>query len=130
MSDIITKATTKLDKELEKFKGGAAAKVVSKEVCATLKQFCSNENFAAAVVGCEKTLSDCCEAVVKGVKTGISDFEAYKKAAKFYFPKSKVSFLIEIKADGSVATADKSEKPQMPKKSETEAMQISLFGED
>jgi hypothetical protein len=100
MSEITNSAREKLNREEEGFKGGPKEKVIYKEVSKALQSFCENERFAQAVLKNPKTLSDCCKSVFTGWSgSGISDLEAYKRAAEFYFPKATVRFHMEICLD-------------------------------
>lgn len=99
MLEIVEQAKQKLAHETENFKGGQKEKVIYKEVAKTLFIFCETEEFARAVCNSEKTLSDCCTEILKNISGGISDFEAYKRAAQFYFPKATVRFNIEIQLE-------------------------------
>jgi len=74
--------------------------VVYKDVAKTLISFCDDERFARAIAESEKTLSDCCKAIMSDVgHSGISDLEVYKRAAEFYFPTATVLFKMEICLD-------------------------------
>ena len=46
------------------------------------------------------SFKDCMTAVCKGITTSISDFEAYSRAAVFYFPGAKVRFEMHIDLAG------------------------------
>ena len=54
-----------------------------------------DEEFAQAIVQ-GGSFQDCMKAVCKGIGTSISDFEAYSRAAAFFFPGSKVRFEMHI----------------------------------
>lgn len=94
---MIEQAIEKLDKELKSFKGDKYGDVIKNGVAAALKDFArQDDEFAQAIVQNDKTLSDCCEQIMKGVGTSISDNEVYKMAAHFYFPGAKVRFQMII----------------------------------
>ncbi len=97
-------AIEKIARELKTFKGDKYGEVIKNGVAAALKDFAQqDEEFAQAIVQNDKTLSECCAAIVKGVTTAISDNEAYKRAAQFYFPGACVFFQMKIElcpADG------------------------------
>lgn len=100
MSDIIKQAKQKLADEEKNFKGGQMETVVYKDVAKTLISFCDDERFSQAILESDKTLSDCCKAIMSDVKhTGISDLEVYKRTAEFYFPTATVLFKMEICLD-------------------------------
>ena len=102
MTLIIEQAKQKLAEEQKNFKGGRMETVVYKEVAKMLISFCDNERFASSIVASEKTLSDCCKAIlsdISGAGGGISDLETYKRAAEFYFPTATVLVRTEICLD-------------------------------
>lgn len=110
----------KLDAEKKKFKGGTPASAIKDSVYTTLIYFCEKEpEFAQAVEQSDKTLSDCCEACVKGCGNSISDLEVYKRAAKFYFETADVSFIMQIDLSGNNGHV----KPSTPAKA---ALNVSL----
>lgn len=71
-------------------------RVIGKHVAEKLLQFAENPTFGLKIQESESTLTDCCKHVLKNVTNHISDIEVYKKAAKFYFPKSDVEFTMNI----------------------------------
>lgn len=96
MAVINDQAKEKLKKELKEFEGSQKGKAVSKAVCETLIEFCNRNFFAQAIWDSEKTLSDCCKEITKGVGGSISDFELYAAAVKYYFPGAEVKCKMEI----------------------------------
>ena len=144
-------AIQKIDRELKEFKGGMKEKVVSSSIAKTMKTFCKNAAFAAAVLDKKKTLPDCVGEIMKGVGSSISDIEVYRKAAKYYFPGATVKFNMEIstgdritaaesdagESDGKISAAEpqavagKTNKPVQKTKTNSKAVkfQISLFDE-
>ena len=115
MSDIIKQAQEKLEKELKDFKGNQKSKAVSSHVAKTLHKFCETEKFASVVVAAVKTLSDCCMQITAGSGNYISDIEVYSKAAKFYFPDSKITFNMGISIEGQSATIDEKDIAEIAK---------------
>ncbi len=106
-----SEAIAKINKELAAYKGGPNAEVMKKDVADTLKRLCElNEEFAQAVVQ-GGSFADCMSAVeqkAKG-KRGMSDFDAYRVAAQFYFPGCVVGFQMQIhmsKYEAEAAAAD------------------------
>ena len=104
-------AVKKIDEELKSFKGDSKPKAVSSAVAIALKDFANQEpEFAEAIYQSDKTLSDCCTEIMKGVGQSISDIEVYKKAVGFYFPGADISFSMKIKVnpyeDGGSGTLD------------------------
>ena len=90
-------ALQKIDAELKAFKGANKETAVKTAVAAALRDFVKqDEEFAQAVVQCDKKLSDCCAHIMKGVGNSISDNEVYKRAAQFYFPGADVFFQMRI----------------------------------
>ena len=93
-TETIQKAIVKLDdKDQRKAVKDRKASAIYSSVVETLKNFCSqNVEFAEAILQTDRTVGDCCEAIVKNVGNSISDIEVYRRAAEFYFPGSKVEF--------------------------------------
>ena len=100
------KAIEKLDRELKAFHSSDnKAKAVKDAVADTLKMFCEqDEEFAQAIVQTDKTLSDCCESIMKKVGQSIEDIEVYKRAVNFYFAGAVINFKMTIDLIGSAAT--------------------------
>lgn len=93
-----TEAIQKIDKELAAYKGDRYGNAMKDYVAGTVKEFCEqNEEFAQAVVQ-GGTFADCMKAVTGKVKgQSISDLDACKAAAEFYFPGSEVEFHMTIR---------------------------------
>lgn len=88
-------AVERLNREIKDVKGQKEG-VMKHAVKESLLEFCrQNEEFAQAVVQ-GGSFSDCMAAVVKGVGSSISDIDAFRKAAGFYFEGAKVEFRMEI----------------------------------
>ena len=88
-------ATDRLKEEYKSVTGSKES-VMKGAVRDTLLEFCrQNEEFAQAVVQ-GGTFKDCMAAVAKGVGSSISDLEAYRRAASFYFDGAKVQFTMSI----------------------------------
>ena len=126
MSQIIKTAQEKIDKELKEFKGGNKEKIVSTHVAKTLKQFCQNVDFATSVNEKKGTLSDCCKTIMEKTGSSVSDIEVYRKAASFYFPKTKINFTMEIQLDMPERISTAKSYPKKESKS-NDSIQISLF---
>ncbi|MEG1998206.1 MAG: hypothetical protein RR051_07155, partial [Clostridiales bacterium] len=47
---------------------------------------------------------DCCEEIMKGVGSSISDLEVYRKAVQFYFPGADIQMKMTIDLCASVNT--------------------------
>lgn len=72
-------------------------KVMAGPVAEVLKEFCrQSDAFAKAVVE-GGSFHACMKEVAKGVGNHISDLDAYRKAALFYFPGASVEMTMTIK---------------------------------
>ena len=102
-------------------KGDKYVTVVKQPVHDALVSFCAqSEEFAQAVEQSDKSLSDCLATVVKGVGSTLSDIEAYRRAAEFYFPGCEVEMKLSIHM--SKYEADEPKKAQ-----EEKAINLSLI---
>ena len=89
-------ALKKLAAEKKSAKYDRCAQVMKNRVCETLENFCcQNEEFAQAVVQ-GGSFEECMKAVAKNCGSGISDLDAFRRAARFYFPGSEVRFQMSI----------------------------------
>lgn len=88
----------KLKKELSEIKGANRyVNAVKQEVYNAVMNFCGQSaEFAQAVEQSSKTFGQCCEAVVKNAGSSLSDIEAFRRAADFYFPGAKIEFRMVI----------------------------------
>lgn len=134
MSEYIKTAVDRLTKELGKVEKNRYIDVVKKPVYDALVSFCSqSEEFAQAVAESDKTLNDCLKSVVDGVKSSLSDIEAYRRAAAFYFDGCEVDMKLSIRmsryddkpADESEAKPDT--KPAEKTNREERAINLSLM---
>ena len=93
-----SQAIQKIDAELKTYKGDKYGNAMKSYIAGALKEFCDqNDEFAQAVVQ-GGTFEDCMKAVAGKVKGGsISDLDACKAAAEFYFPGSVVEFHMTIR---------------------------------
>lgn len=93
-----SQAIAKIDAELKAYKGDRYGNAMKDYLAGVLKEFCEqNEEFAQAVAQ-GGTFEDCMKAVTKRIKSGsISDLDACKAAAEFYFPGSVVEFQMVIR---------------------------------
>ncbi len=91
-------AIQKIDRELKALKGDKYVDAMKIYVAGRLKEFCAqNEEFARAVLQ-GGTFGDCMSAVRRAVHgASISDLDACRAAAEFYFPGSVVEFRMEIR---------------------------------
>lgn len=89
-------ALEKLAAEKKTAKYDRYAQVMKDRVHEALADFCrQDEEFAQAVVQ-GGTFEECMKAVAKKCGNGISDLEAFRRAARFYFPGSDVRFQMSI----------------------------------
>ncbi|MBR3240703.1 MAG: hypothetical protein IKO68_10995 [Oscillospiraceae bacterium] len=94
-NEFLQAALERLKKETKDV-SGSKEKAMAAAVGAALADFCVQEpEFAQAIVQ-GGTFKDCMAAVAKGVGTSISDSEAFAKAARFYFPGSRVRVMMQI----------------------------------
>jgi hypothetical protein len=104
-------AISKIKRELATVKGDNRVSAVKKHVADALISFCKQDaEFAQAIVQNDKTLADCCESIMKGCGSSISDLEVYRKAVQFYFPGADVSMNMTIDLCASVKKPGKTAK--------------------
>ena len=97
MSDIVTEAKEKLEREHKAAKYDRYAKIMKDGVKKTLVQFCGQSEVFAEKVAHGKSFEECMKAVAKGINTpGLPDEVAYKRAVKFYMPEAKIRVRMEI----------------------------------
>lgn len=76
---------------------GSKENAIKRAVKDTLLDFCrQNEEFAQAVAQGEG-FDKCLSAVVKGVGSSISDFNAYQRAVEFYFSGAKIELKMVLR---------------------------------
>lgn len=142
-------AVERINKEQQNFKGDKYGNAVYTYVANSLRDFCNqDERFAEAVVKSNRGFAECIENIMKGCGNAISDIEVYRRAAKFFFPDSEVSFIMTIKLGEfptekylSQKSAVKNEpkgsqqkkpepkqKANVEKKKDQNIIQLSLFG--
>lgn len=105
-------AEARIHKELPSVKGQKEGAIKGAVKDALLNFARQEEEFAQAIVQ-GGSFGGCMEAVCKGIGTSISDLEAYRRAAAYYFPGSDVRFEMRIELAGeagapSVSSADSS----------------------
>lgn len=112
MEEFKSQAKEKLEKEYTECKGKLTniEKAMASAVYDTLRGFIEQDDeFAQSIVQNSQTFANCMSAVTKGVKSSISDLEAYKKAVQFYFPGASVEIgrlLCEAKKQSAVRRVD------------------------
>ena len=92
-----SQAIEKIKSEMKAYRGNRYADAMKSYIADILQDFCNqNEEFAQAIVQ-GGSFHDCMEAVSKKVKGGsISDLDACRAAAEFYFPGCVVEFQMKI----------------------------------
>lgn len=127
MNDYIKTAADRLTKELGEVAVNRYIDVVKKPVYDALVSFCSqSEEFAQAVAESDKTLNDCLKSVVAGVKSSLSDIEAYRRAAAFYFPGCEVDMKLSIRMS-RYEDKPADDKPAEKSNREERAINLSLM---
>ncbi|MGN1117426.1 MAG: Cas9 inhibitor AcrIIA9 family protein [Acutalibacteraceae bacterium] len=157
-ADVKKAAVEKIAAELKVFKGGYKETAVSTHIANMLSSFCEQEErFAQTVCKTKRTLSDCAKEILKSSGSAMSDLEVFRRAAQFYYPNVKVSFVMNLEITGDAPdeaytnleakeekkeSAKKKETPkkvtsekatvketkaEKPKKKVKETMQLSLF---
>ncbi|WP_295618280.1 hypothetical protein [uncultured Intestinimonas sp.] len=98
MNSWYEQASARLNDEYGKVKG-QKENVMKSSVRDALLEFCrQNEEFAQAVAQ-GGSFPDCMAAVAKGVGGSLSDLEAYRRAASFYFDGARVNFTMSIQLE-------------------------------
>lgn len=93
-------AEEKIKKEMPKVKGQKEGAIKHAVMEALLNFAGQDEEFAQAIAQ-GGSFADCMAAVCKGIGTSISDLEAYRRAAAFYFPGCDVRFEMRIDLVGA-----------------------------
>ena len=103
--EFLEQAREKLKKELPGVSGQKEGAVKLYVMEALLRFAEQDEEFAQAIVQ-GGSFRDCVAAVCKGVGNSISDLEACRRAAAFYFPGSTVRFEMHIELIGEAGSTD------------------------
>ena len=93
-------AAAKLRKESEKGIYDRAASVMKLPVRKALENFCGQNDECAEAVIQGGFFDECMKAVAKGCGTALSDLEAYRRAAAFYFKGADVEMTLTIRLAG------------------------------
>ena len=96
MSDIVTEAKGKLEREHKAAKYNQYARIMKDGVKKTLEQFCEQSEVFAEKVAHGKSFEECMKAVAKNCGNGLSDVDAYKRAVNFYMPGAQIKAHLEI----------------------------------
>ena len=100
-------AEARIHKELPSVKGQKEGAIKGAVKDALLNFARQEEEFAQAIVQ-GGSFQDCMAAVCKGISTSISDLEAYRRAAAYYFPGSDVRFEMRIELAGETGEPSQS----------------------
>ena len=112
MSEYRDQALKKIQAEYKSGKYDRYGQAMKADVLRQIEDFIEqNDEFAQAVVQ-GGTFEDCMKAVAKSCGQALSDVEAYRRAAAFYFPGAKVKMQLTIDLIGDAA---KEPEPYTPK---------------
>ena len=112
MSEYRDQALKKIQAEYKSGKYDRYGQVTKEDVLRQIEDFIEQDDeFAQAVVQ-GGTFEDCMKAVAKSCGQALSDVEAYRRAAAFYFPGAKVKMQLTIDLIGDAA---KEPEPYTPK---------------
>ena len=112
MSEYRDQALKKIQAEYKSGKYDKYGQVMKADVIRQIEDFIEQDDeFAQAVVQ-GGTFEDCMKAVAKSCGQALSDVEAYRRAAAFYFPGAKVKMQLTIDLIGDAA---KEPEPYTPK---------------
>ena len=100
-------AAEKLEREAKAFQGNRYEAAMKTAVAEALISFCrQNEEFAQAVVQ-GGGFRECMAAVAKGCGSSLSDVEAYRRAAAFYFRGAEVRMELRIQLEPETVESGK-----------------------
>ena len=106
MSSWYEQAETRLKEEYIKVAGQKEGAMKSAVRNARL-EFCRQDEEFAQAVAQGGSFQACMAAVAKGVGGSISDLEAYRRAASFYFDGAKVNFSMTIQLEPAEAEPER-----------------------
>lgn len=112
MSGWFDQAKERLEREYKGVKGTKESAMKS-AVRDALLEFCRQDDEFAQAVAQGGTFQDCMKAVAKEVVGSISDLEAYRRAASFYFPGAEIRVSMKIDLCGSVQGAPHPDGPAL-----------------
>lgn len=107
--DAIKKLQDKKQRDGAKSRHAAA---VYDAVRDALISFCEQQQEFADAILQGKSLGECCEEIMKGCGSSISDLDVYAKAVEFYFPGAKIKMTMTI----YMSEFECEEKQEAPKK--------------
>lgn len=120
MSDYLTEAKEKLKKEAAAGTFDRYATIMKKRTAEALEEFCTQSERFAEAVAHGGSFEECMKTVAKNVGNGISDFEAFGRAVKFYMKDAEVRFCMEI-TNGTAVPANGAEEKR------AEVIDLSAF---
>ena len=106
MNSWFEQAEDRLEREYKEVKGTKES-AMKAAVRDTLLEFCRQDEEFAQAVAQGGSFQDCMKAVAKGVGGSISDLEAYRRAASFYFDGAKVQFSMTIQLEPAETGPDR-----------------------
>ena len=106
MNSWLDQARERLEREYKDVKGSKESAMKS-AVRDALLEFCRQDEEFAQAVAQGGSFHDCMKAVAKGVGSSISDLEACRRAASFYFDGAKVQFHMTIQLAPAEPEADR-----------------------
>ena len=112
MSEYRDQALKKIQAEYKSGKYDRYGQVMKADVLRQIEDFIEQDDEVAQAVGQGGTFEDCMKAVAKSCGQALSDVEAYRRAAAFYFPGAKVKMQLTIDLIGDAA---KEPEPYTPK---------------
>jgi len=112
MNKFFEQAKERLEKEAKELHDSKYIGAMKNDVRDALLEFCGQDEEFAQAVAQGGSFKDCMEAVAKGVHSSISDLEAYRRAAAFYFPGSSIRFEMRIDLCASVNSQAQEQAPK------------------
>ena len=107
MNEFSEAALERINKECRELHGNRNVMLIKDNVADALLEFCKQDGeFAQAVVQ-GGSFGDCMAKVVSGINSVLSDLEAYRRAAAFYFPGADIHFDMRIDLCAGVGGEDK-----------------------
>lgn len=106
MSNFMSEALEKLEREYKGGKYDRYAAVMKQDVKNTIADFCRQDDEFAQAVAQGGHFEDCMKAVAKGCSGGISDMTAYTRAVQFYFPGAEIRMQMTVDLAGAAGKQD------------------------
>lgn len=123
MTQVQTDAIKKLqDKKQRDGAKSRHAAAVYDAVRDALIGFCEQQQEFADAILQGKSLGECCEEIMKGCGSSISDLDVYAKAVEFYFPGAKIKMTMTI----YMSEFECEEKQEIPKKPSAKILDLDF----